>query len=106
MNTKIKVVRSACTGIFFFIVFSTVAASYEEINVNNGATIQGTVKFEGKFPKLPPLKITKSKELCRNIPNETLLVGPRQGIRYAVVTLEGITKGVVVEKRRFTNWIT
>jgi plastocyanin len=98
MNTKTKVVRNLCTGIFFFIVFSTVAAAYEEIAVNNGATIQGTVKFEGKLPKLPPLQITKSKEICRNVPNETLIVGAGQGIRYAVVTLEGITKGVAVEK--------
>ena len=98
MNTKTKVVRNLCTGIFFFIVFSTVAAAYEEIAVNNGATIQGTVKFEGKLPKLPPLQITKSKEVCRNVPNETLIVGAGQGIRYAVVTLEGITKGVAVEK--------
>ncbi len=98
MNTKTKVVRNLCTGIFFFIVFSTVAAAYEEIAVSNGATIQGTVKFEGKLPKLPPLQITKSKEVCRNVPNETLIVGAGQGIRYAVVTLEGITKGVAVEK--------
>ena len=98
MNTKTKVVRNLCTGIFFFIVFSTGAAAYEEIAVNNGATIQGTVKFEGKLPKLPPLQITKSKEICRNVPNETLIVGAGQGIRYAVVTLEGITKGVAVEK--------
>src|ERR1043166_7171053 len=98
MNTKTKVVRNAYTGIFFFIVFSTVAAAYEEIAVNNGATIQGTVKVEGKLPKLPPLQITKSKKVCRNVPNETLIVGPGLGIRYAVVTLDGITKGVAVEK--------
>ena len=98
MNIKTKVVRNLCTGIFFFIVFSSVAAAYEEIAVGNGATIQGTVKFEGKLPKLPPLQITKSKEVCRNVPNETLIVGAGQGIRYAVVTLEGITKGLAVEK--------
>jgi len=98
MNTKTKVVCNLCTGIFFFIVFLSVAAAYEEIAVKDGATIQGTVKFEGKFPNPPPLQITKSKEICRNVPNETLIVGPGQGIRYAVVTLEGITKGVAVEK--------
>jgi plastocyanin len=99
MNTKTKVARNLCTGIFFFvIVSSSVAAAYEEITVNNGAKIQGTVKFKGKIPKLMPLQITKSKEICRNVPNETLIVGAGQGIRYAVVTLEGITKGVAVEK--------
>ena len=54
--------------------------------------------MEGKIPKLAPLQITKAKDVCRNVPNETLIVGSGQGIRYAVVTLEGITKGVAVEK--------
>jgi plastocyanin len=32
------------------------------------------------------------------VPNESLLVGPNQGLRYAVVTLEGVAKGKAVEK--------
>lgn len=66
--------------------------------VTNGGTIKGTVKLSGKAPKLPALDITKFKEVCRNVPNETLVIGPGQGIRYAVVTLEGITKGQPVER--------
>ena len=30
--------------------------------------------------------------------NETLIVGPNHGVRYAVITLEGIGKGKAVEK--------
>ena len=45
-----------------------------------------------------PLQITKYKEICKDVPNESLSVGPGQGVRYAVVTLEGITKGKAVEK--------
>lgn len=96
MNTK--TIHQLCVGISFIVLFSSASAAYEEIAVSNGATIRGTVKLEGKVPKLPPLQITKSKEICRNVPNETLIVGAGQGIRYAVVTLEGITKGVAVEK--------
>ena len=98
MNMKTRFARDFFVGIFFIAVFSSASAAYEEIIVGNGATIQGTVKFEGKLPKLPPLQITKSKEVCRNVPNETLIVGAAQGIRYAVVTLEGVTKGAAVEK--------
>jgi hypothetical protein len=72
--------------------------AYEEIVVKDGATIRGTVKVEGKLPKLPPLQITKYKEICKDVPNESLIVGPRQGLRYAVITLEGITKGKAVER--------
>ena len=72
--------------------------AYEEIVVKDGVTIRGTVKVEGKLPKLPPLQITKYKEVCKDVPNERLIVGPAQGLRYAVVTLEGVGKGKAVEK--------
>jgi len=98
MNTKRRFARDFCVGIFFVAVLASAAAAYEEIAVNNGATIRGSVKVEGKLPKLPPLQVTKFKEVCRDVPNETLLIGPGLGVRYAVVTLEGITKGKAVEK--------
>jgi plastocyanin len=96
MNTK--TIHQLCVGISFIVLFSSASAAYEEIAVNNGATIRGSVKFEGKLPKLPPLPITKFKEVCKDVSNETFLIGPGQGLRYAVVTLEGITKGKAVEK--------
>jgi len=98
MNTKTKVVLDLCAVIFFVAVFSSASVAYEEIPVSNGATIRGSVKVEGKLPKPPPLQITKFKEVCRDVPNESLLIGPGQGLRYAVVTLEGITKGKAAEK--------
>jgi len=75
-----------------------VSFAYDEVVVKDGATIRGVVKVEGKLPKLAPLQITKYKEFCKDVPNETLIVGPGQGLRYAVVTLEGITRGKAVEK--------
>src|SRR5215468_4587598 len=98
MNTKRKVARDFCVGIFVVALFASASAAYEEVVVNNGGTIRGSLKVDGKVPKLPPLQITKYKEICRDVPNESLLVGPGQGVRYAVVTLEGITKGKAVEK--------
>lgn len=72
--------------------------AYEEIAVKDGAKIRGAVKVEGKLPKLQPLQITKYREVCKDVPNETLIIGPAQGLRYAVVTLEGVGKGKAVEK--------
>jgi plastocyanin len=97
MITKTKMIQGLF-GILSLLVWSSAAGGYEEIVVNNGAMIRGTARVEGKLPKVPPLQITKFKEVCKNVPNETLLTGPGQGIRYAVVTLEGITKGKPVEK--------
>lgn len=72
--------------------------AYDEIVVKDGAIIRGAVKVEGKLPTLPPLQVTKYKEVCKDVPNESLVVGPGQGLRYAVITLEGIGKGKAIEK--------
>ena len=72
--------------------------AYDEIAVKDGAIIRGTVKVEGKLPKLLPLQVTKYKEVCKDVPNESLVVGLGQGLRYAVITLEGMVKGKAVEK--------
>ncbi len=97
MNIKMRIIICLGIGVVLAVVFSSYAAAYDEITVNNGATIRGSVKVEGKLPSLPPLQITKYKEVCKNVPNENLVVGPGRGLRYAVVTLEGVTKGRPVE---------
>jgi len=78
--------------------YSSYLWGYDEIPVTNGGMIRGVVKVEGNIPALPPLQITKYKEVCKDVPNETLIVGPGQGLRYAVVTIEEITKGKAVER--------
>src|SRR3972149_8913617 len=98
MSTKRIAPFGLWLGLFFALFASLTFAAYEEVAVTNGATIRGTVKVQGKLPKLPPLQISKYKEVCRDVPNETLIVGPSQGLRYAVVTLEGIVKGKAVER--------
>lgn len=94
VTTTSKITTLVLLGFFS----SFPALAYEEVAVTNGGTIKGKVKLSGKAPKLPPLDITKFKEVCQNVPNETLVIGPGQGVRYAVVTLEGITKGQAVER--------
>src|SRR5207253_1169663 len=86
---NIKNQKSCCLWLALFLTLfsSSLAEGYDEVAVTNGGTISGFVRIEGKIPKLPPLQITKFKEVCRNLPNESLIVGPSQGVRYAVVTL-------------------
>ncbi len=97
---KIKTLKLAGLGLAVFLLGSWLQPlyAYEEIVVKNGATIRGSVKVEGNLPQPAPLQITKNKEICKDVPNETLIVGPGRGLRYAVVTLEGITKGKAVER--------
>ncbi|HEX6438753.1 MAG TPA: hypothetical protein VF182_16565 [Candidatus Binatia bacterium] len=94
-HTKLTVLGLA---VLAFAMFPRTLHSYEEIVVKDGATIRGVVKVDGTLPKLPALQITKYKEICKDVPNESLSVGPGQGVRFAVVILEGITRGAAVEK--------
>jgi len=98
MKTKQKKLGGLGLAALLFVALPRVLYAYEEIVVKDGAAIRGTVQVDGKLLKLPPLQITKYKEICRDVPNESLIVGPAQGLRYAVVTLEGITKGKAVER--------
>ena len=98
MKTKTAQLCGIGLAVSLFLLSPSKLYAYDEITVKDGATIRGVVKINGKVPKLPPLQITKYKEFCKDVPNETLVVGPGQGVRYAVVTLEGVTKGKAVEK--------
>jgi hypothetical protein len=98
MRTKQNNLISLGLATLVAVILPSMLNAYEEIAVKDGAKIRGAVKVEGKLPKLQSLQITKYKEVCKDVPNESLIVGPTQGLRYAVVTLEGIAKGKAVEK--------
>lgn len=87
-----------CSALFIVLYLPPVAGGYEEITVTNGGSISGFVKVQGKLPRLAPLQISKFKEVCKNVPNESLVIGPERGVRYAVVTLEQVRKGRAVER--------
>jgi len=85
-------------GFSILVLFPFRVLGYVEVEVANGGTISGSVKVQGTVPKLLPLQVSKFKDVCKNVPNESLLVGRDRGVRYAVVTIEGITKGKAVER--------
>lgn len=85
-------------GPLLLLLFPSLVPGYEEMAVTNGGTISGFVKIEGKFSKPGFLQVTKNREVCGKVSNESLVVGVGQGVRYAVVTLEGVSRGKAVEK--------
>jgi len=98
MKNKIILLTGFSLAVLSCIALPRALLAYEEVAVKDGGTIRGMVKVEGTRAKLPPLQVTKYKEVCKDVPNESLVVGPGQGLRYAVITLEGIVKGKAVEK--------
>lgn len=56
--------------------------------------VTGMVKLEGPAPARPPLPVYKHHEVCgAGVPDDRLVVGPGGGVRYAVVTVEGVRGG-------------
>lgn len=79
-------------------LFPKAAFSYDEVEVKAGGVISGFVRYQGKTEKAKFLEVTKNREVCGKVADESLVVGVGQGLRYAVVTLEGIAKGKAVER--------
>jgi len=74
---------------------------YEEVEVENGGTILGTVKFEGEIPKTKMMRIDKDRKTCGHgqKPSQSVVIdADSKGIKYAVVSIDNITEGKPIEK--------
>ena len=61
--------------------------------------VTGTVKVTGPPPVRAPLPVFKNREVCgEGVPDDRLVVGPGGGLRYAVVTVEGVRGGKKPER--------
>ena len=75
------------------------AVSYEETAVPDGGTLKGIVRFTGAVPKLPLIPVKKNQDVCgTSKPSEALVVGPNQGVKYAVILVENVRQGKKFEK--------
>jgi plastocyanin len=69
-------------------------AAYEAVEVTDGGTLTGVVRFAGVPPRLAPLAVNKNRELCgEQKPSEALVVGREGGVRGSVILIEGVTRG-------------
>ena len=56
--------------------------------------LAGVVRVEGPAPARAPLPVYKHAEICgAGVPDDRLVVGPGGGLRFAVVTIEGVRNG-------------
>jgi hypothetical protein len=77
-------------------------SDYKVINVVNGGTISGTVKWSGPLPHNLDFPITKDPQICdpdskRTTSLERLIIGPAGGVANTVVYLKDITSGKALE---------
>jgi len=79
--------------------FSVSGFAYEGMEVSNGGTITGTIKFAGDPPEPKMIEPSKDKEACKAHPDLSLVVSKdTKGIKNAVVYLADIQKGKPQEK--------
>jgi len=96
--------------VFFFAAMVSASAQndYKVINVIDGGTISGTVKWSGPLPHNLDFPITKDPQICdpdsKKITDlERLIVGPQGGVANTVVYLKNIGAGKALalpEQRR------
>jgi plastocyanin len=61
--------------------------------------LAGTVSVAGPVPSRPPLSVWKNQQVCgAGVADDRLVVGPGGGLRYAVVTVEGVRDGRTPER--------
>lgn len=93
------------TVFLFFISTALLAFSqsqYKVINVVDGGTISGTVKWSGPVPRNLTFPITKDPQICdpdskKSADLERLIIGPDGGVANTVVYLKGISSGKALD---------
>ncbi|MGA9529563.1 MAG: carboxypeptidase-like regulatory domain-containing protein [Terriglobales bacterium] len=86
-------------------------SEYKVIQVTNGGTIRGKVKWEGPLPHLATWDINKDPQVCdpqgeKHRSLERLIVSPDGGVANTVVYLQNISAGKAMDlplERRYLN---
>lgn len=93
--------RRVIAKLILTLVFAATAAlaqEYNVINVTDGGTISGSVKWVGPIPHTAEFPITKDPQICdpdskKTTDLERLIVGPQGGVANTVVYLKNIAAG-------------
>ena len=92
-----------CSVLLSLFASSSIAAwAYEVTTVSNGGTVTGTVRFAGEPP--PPMRFelwrSPDRDYCGALSDGSgylflreVAVGPEQGLKDVIVTIQGIEKG-------------
>ena len=89
---------------FFFaaITFAAAQNDYKVIDVNDGGTISGTIRWGGAVPHEMDFPITKDTQICdpegkKSVSLERLIIGPEGGVANTIVYLNNISAGKAME---------
>jgi len=102
---RIKRIMVRCLPLVCCLAWTSVAFSqnaYKVVNVTNGGTISGIVKWSGPIPHALDFPITKDPQICdpdskKTADLERLVIGPGGGVANAIVYLKNISSGKAIE---------
>lgn len=73
---------------------TTAQPAYTAIEVTNGGTLTGRVRWNGARPPMEAIAVTRSPEACgQTSPFPALVIGAEGGVQNTFVYIEGITRG-------------
>ncbi|HVI08429.1 MAG TPA: carboxypeptidase-like regulatory domain-containing protein [Candidatus Binatia bacterium] len=77
-------------------------SDYKVIDVSDGGTISGTIKWSGPVPKELDYPVSKDPQICdpdgrKTVSLERLIVGPDGGVANTIVYLKNISAGKAME---------
>ena len=96
MKTEISRYPLVIMTVIWCLATNDMYAAYEEVLVQNGGTVIGTVRYDGSHPKRKKLPISSTDKICHKkpIPNDDMVVSKEDGgIRWAVVSIKKIDRG-------------
>jgi Carboxypeptidase regulatory-like domain len=97
LKAKRRNESSLTAALIFILLISTQTpaeagflSQQSKVPLKDVGRIVGRVQVEGYFEKPGPLKVYKNRDFCGpQVPNESLLVGPRRGLQNAVLMIPG-----------------
>jgi hypothetical protein len=89
--TRTRASRTSCVAT---VIGATILALVAPAAAGPTGVLTGTVRLTGAAPARAPLPVFKNHEVCGDhVPDERLVVGPGGGVRYAIVTVDGVRGG-------------
>lgn len=101
-NVKIRMAFLA-TAVLGLAVSGEALAAYSVIEVKDGGSITGTVKWSGDIPAEKTINPSVDTKICHVGPDEALVIDKKTlGVKNAVVSIFGIKKGKKFDSQRVT----
>jgi len=88
-----------CISLLLSLFIVSPILAYEVAEIKDGGTIKGHVRFSGSVPVDEVIKIDRDTEVCGNEQKAGKFIISNNGVKNAVVWIEGIKKGKAFSSR-------